>query len=158
MPQAEETAALQEIFRITALRLDQRVDAPDRLKVHGRISTHVLDTCSGIPARGVKIELLELSDERRPPHRSRRAQTNHDGRTDTPLIGGQPVPIGRYELQFHIADYFAGAGTAAGRSAVPRRGAGPVLGRRAGRPLSRAAAGDALELLDLSRQLTAPSA
>lgn len=109
-PKAEEDAALREIFRITALRLDQHVDAPDRLKVNGRLSTHVLDTCNGIPARRVKIDLLELSD-----NGNRRtittAETNDDGRTDAPLIGGQPVPIGRYELHFHIADYFAGLGT-----------------------------------------------
>src|SRR5215467_3451014 len=39
----ESDAALAEVFRIAALRLDQRVAAPDRLKVHGRLSTHVLD-------------------------------------------------------------------------------------------------------------------
>ena len=107
---AEEKAALEEIFRITALRLDQRVEAPDRLKVHGRISTHVLDTCSGVPAVDVTIELLEIS-----ANGDRRviatAQTNQDGRTDHPLIAGRPVPIGCYELQFHMADYFAAAGT-----------------------------------------------
>lgn len=106
---AEEKAALEEVFRITALRLDGRVDAADRLKVHGRISTHVLNTCSGIPAAAVKIELLEISG-----NGDRRviatAQTNQDGRTDHPLIGGRPVPIGCYELQFHMADYFADAG------------------------------------------------
>src|SRR5262249_54076089 len=98
-----------EIFRITALRLDQRVEAADRLKVHGRLSTHVLDTRSGIPARGVKIELFESSangDRRMLAN----AQTNQDGRTDAPLIGGRRVPIGRYELRFHMAEYFAAAG------------------------------------------------
>jgi 2-oxo-4-hydroxy-4-carboxy-5-ureidoimidazoline decarboxylase len=35
------------------------------------------------------------------------AVTNRDGRTDAPLIGGRPLPIGRYELRFHVADYFA---------------------------------------------------
>jgi 2-oxo-4-hydroxy-4-carboxy-5-ureidoimidazoline decarboxylase len=106
---AEEKAALDEIFRITALRLDQRVEAADRLKVHGRISTHVLDTCNGIPARGVKIELWGLSanGERR---MIASAQTNDDGRTDQPLIGSRPVPIGTYELHFHMAEYFARAG------------------------------------------------
>jgi 2-oxo-4-hydroxy-4-carboxy-5-ureidoimidazoline decarboxylase len=107
---AEEMAALDEIFRITALRLDQRVEAPDRLKVHGRISTHVLDTRSGVPAVDVTIELLEISaNGERGVIAS--AQTNQDGRTDHPLIAGQPVPIGCYELQFHMADYFAAAGT-----------------------------------------------
>ena len=36
-----------------------------------------------------------------------RAITNSDGRTDAPLIGGRPVPIGRYELTFSVASYFA---------------------------------------------------
>src|SRR5947209_3974253 len=55
-PATETTAALSEIFRIVALRLDQRVEAADRLAVHGRLSTHVLDTCGGHPAAGVTIE------------------------------------------------------------------------------------------------------
>ena len=29
-----------------------------------------------------------------------RAATNSDGRTDEPLIGGRPLPIGTYELRF----------------------------------------------------------
>ncbi|MEI9806165.1 MAG: 2-oxo-4-hydroxy-4-carboxy-5-ureidoimidazoline decarboxylase [Pseudolabrys sp.] len=57
----ELKAALDEIFRITALRLDQRVTAPDKLKVTGRLSTHVLDVHGGAPAEGVPIELWELS-------------------------------------------------------------------------------------------------
>jgi len=36
--------------------------------------------------------------------------TNSDGRTDRPLIGGRPVPIGRYELNFAVGDYFAARG------------------------------------------------
>jgi 2-oxo-4-hydroxy-4-carboxy-5-ureidoimidazoline decarboxylase len=105
----ELDAALSEVFRITALRLDQRVSAPDRLKVHGRLSTHVLDTHGGQPAPGVSVELVELSDaeERRPIER---AVTNRDGRTDRPLIGGRPIPIGRYELRFAVGDYFARRG------------------------------------------------
>ena len=39
---AETKAALDEIFRIAALRLDQRIEAVDRLAVHGHLSTHVL--------------------------------------------------------------------------------------------------------------------
>ena len=105
----ELDAALTEVFRITALRLDQRVSAPDRLKVHGRLSTHVLDTHGGQPAPGVSVELVELSDaeERRPIER---AVTNRDGRTDRHLIDGRPIPIGRYELRFAVGDYFARRG------------------------------------------------
>ena len=106
---AETETALGEIFRIAALRLDQRVEAADRLEVHGRLSTHVLDTQAGRPAAGVAVELLELSanGEQRV---IARATTNRDGRTDEPLIGSRPLPIGRYELRFHVADYFAAAG------------------------------------------------
>jgi 2-oxo-4-hydroxy-4-carboxy-5-ureidoimidazoline decarboxylase len=105
----ELTAALTEIFRIAALRLDQRVTAPDRLKVHGRLSTHVLDTHSGRPAAGVSLELLELSQHGEQTL-VERAVTNADGRTDKLLIGGRPIPIGAYELRFAVGDYFAAQG------------------------------------------------
>jgi 2-oxo-4-hydroxy-4-carboxy-5-ureidoimidazoline decarboxylase len=106
---AETETALAEISRIAALRLDQRVAAADRLKVHGRLSTHVLDTHGGLPAAGVAVELLELSAGSE--HTSvARAATNRDGRTDAPLIDGRPLPIARYELRFHVADYFARLG------------------------------------------------
>jgi 2-oxo-4-hydroxy-4-carboxy-5-ureidoimidazoline decarboxylase len=35
------------------------------------------------------------------------AATNHDGRTDAPLIRGRPIPIGRYELRFEIGHDYA---------------------------------------------------
>jgi 2-oxo-4-hydroxy-4-carboxy-5-ureidoimidazoline decarboxylase len=106
---AETDAALNEIFRIVALRLDQRIEAADRLKVHGRLSTHVLDASSGHPAAGVTIELDELSGngER---HTITSAATNRDGRTHAPLIGGRPIPIGTYELRFHVGQYFTRRG------------------------------------------------
>jgi 2-oxo-4-hydroxy-4-carboxy-5-ureidoimidazoline decarboxylase len=102
----EMRASIEEICRIAALRIDQLVASEDRLQVHGRLSTHVLDTHSGRPAAGIAIELAELSEigeSRVVTH----AVTNADGRTDRPLIGGRPVPIGRYELTFSVGDYFA---------------------------------------------------
>jgi 2-oxo-4-hydroxy-4-carboxy-5-ureidoimidazoline decarboxylase len=107
--QTEIRTSIGEICRIAALRLDQLVAADDRLAVHGRLSTHVLDTHSGKPAAGISVVLTELSDL----GESRivaRAVTNNDGRTDEPLIGGRPVPIGRYELMFRVGEYFAGRG------------------------------------------------
>jgi 2-oxo-4-hydroxy-4-carboxy-5-ureidoimidazoline decarboxylase len=103
---AERDTALDEIFRIAALRLDQRVAAPDRLKVHGRLSTHVLDTQRGQPAAGVVIEFFEIESSGRARLISR-SITNDDGRTDRPLIAGQPIPIAHYELRFDVGDYFA---------------------------------------------------
>ena len=103
---ATETASsIEEICRIAALRLDQLVISDDRLPVHGRLSTHVLDTHSGKPAVGIEVELVERS--RLGASRVvTRAVTNADGRTDQPLIGGRPVPIGRYELNFRAGEYF----------------------------------------------------
>jgi 2-oxo-4-hydroxy-4-carboxy-5-ureidoimidazoline decarboxylase len=108
---AEIAAALAEIFRIAALRLDQRVIAPDQLQVHGQLSTHVLDLHSGRPASGVSVELFELSEIRN-ARLVARARTNSDGRTDEPLIHKQPIPSGQYELRFAVEEYFSQQGVA----------------------------------------------
>ena len=101
---AVETA-LGEIFRIAALRLDSQVTAPQRLPLHGRLSTHVLDTHGGLPGAHVPVELWELSRDG-DARLLLRAVTNQDGRTDKPLIAERPVPIGTYELRFAVAAYF----------------------------------------------------
>ncbi len=105
----ERQTALAEIFRIAALRLDQKVTAPDRLKVHGHLSTHVLDTHGGHPAAGVAIELCEIAASGA-TRVIKRAVTNADGRTDLPLLSGAPIPIASYELRFAVSDYFARQG------------------------------------------------
>ena len=102
----EQKTALAEILRIAALRLDQRVTAPDRLKVNGQLSTHVLDTHGGGPAAGVAIELFEVANSGESSLIAG-ALTNADGRTEKPLIGDRPVPIGCYELRFAMGDYFS---------------------------------------------------
>jgi 2-oxo-4-hydroxy-4-carboxy-5-ureidoimidazoline decarboxylase len=102
----ELQTSIEEICRIAALRLDQLVTSDDKLKVHGRLSTHVLDTHGGKPAAGVAVVLTELS-EHGASRVVARTLTNSDGRTDQPLIGGRPVPIGSYELTFSVGRYFA---------------------------------------------------
>jgi len=104
----EFAAALQEIFFITRLRLAAKVTGEGMPQVNGRLSTHVLDTHAGRPAVGVAIDLFEFSGDT--AHRIATAVTNSDGRTDRPLIGGQPLPIGRYELRFAIGDHFRSRG------------------------------------------------
>ncbi|UPJ47187.1 2-oxo-4-hydroxy-4-carboxy-5-ureidoimidazoline decarboxylase [Bradyrhizobium sp. 200] len=106
---AEAQTSIGEICRIAALRLDQLVASDDKLAVHGRLSTHVLDTHSGRPAADIPVELTELS-ELGEARVVARAVTNSDGRTDQPLIGGRPLPIGRYELTFRVGAYFADRG------------------------------------------------
>src|SRR6202795_1666725 len=108
----EMQTSIEEICRIAALRIDQLVMSDDRLQVHGRLSTHVLDTHSGRPAAGIAVELVELSDLGA-NRVVTRTVTNGDGRTDQPLIGGRPVPIGRYELTFSVGEYFSARQVAA---------------------------------------------
>jgi 2-oxo-4-hydroxy-4-carboxy-5-ureidoimidazoline decarboxylase len=108
--ESEHAVAIKEILRIAALRLDQSVVAPDTLPVFGRLSTHVLDNHDGRPADGMKFALCELGGNG--AHRIiTEAVTNPEGRTDTPLISGRPVPIGRYELRFEVGQYYAARGT-----------------------------------------------
>jgi 2-oxo-4-hydroxy-4-carboxy-5-ureidoimidazoline decarboxylase len=102
----EMRKSVEEICRIAALRLDQAVASDDRLEVHGRLSTHVLDNHAGRPAAGIELELVELC-ELGVNRLVVRAVTNADGRTDQPLIHGRPLPIGRYELLFNVGKYFA---------------------------------------------------
>ena len=75
-----------------------------------RLSTHVLDTALGCPAKGVAIELHVLHDGVRQFLAG--AVTNADGRTDAPLLSGERLEPGIYELSFHAGDYFRQAGIA----------------------------------------------
>jgi 5-hydroxyisourate hydrolase len=77
----------------------------------GRLTTHVLDTANGRPAAGVRLTLRALgaADEDR---LIAEATTNADGRTDAPLLAGEELDPGRYELVFYIGPYFAAAGAA----------------------------------------------
>jgi len=71
-----------------------------------KLSTHVLDTAQGCPAQGVQIELWSLADGSRKLLKT--VCTNADGRTDQPLLAAGEMRTGRYELVFHVGDYFAG--------------------------------------------------
>ena len=70
----------------------------------GWLSTHVLDLSSGNPAGGLKIELHYYRASG--PKLIVETITNHDGRTDSPLIKGKDFVNGNYELVFHVGPYF----------------------------------------------------
>jgi 2-oxo-4-hydroxy-4-carboxy-5-ureidoimidazoline decarboxylase len=108
----EFAAALQEVFYITRLRIADKVSGEGMPAVNGRLSTHVLDTHAGRPAVGVAIELYEFAGEK--AHCIQTAITNADGRTDRPLIGDRPLPIGRYELRFAVGNHFRSRGIESG--------------------------------------------
>lgn len=76
----------------------------------GKLSTHVLDTAHGKPAGGVQVQLFGVEGERR---RLIKADvTNADGRCGAPLLEGEALLPGQYELVFAAGDYFAAQGVA----------------------------------------------
>ena len=76
----------------------------------GHLSTHVLDTARGLPAAGVLVEVRIVRGSE--SQRVAAATTNAQGRTDAPLIMGDPLERGIYELTFHVGEYFRAAGIA----------------------------------------------
>jgi 5-hydroxyisourate hydrolase len=75
-----------------------------------RLSTHVLDLSRGKPAAELRVELFRIDGPRRELLRT--AITNADGRTGDPLLEGDSLPGGQFELLFHAGDYFRGLGVA----------------------------------------------
>ena len=68
----------------------------------GRLTTHVLDTMAGSPAAGLAIELWTTGE----PMRCLKAvRTDSDGRSPEPLLEGEALVAGRYELRFRAGEY-----------------------------------------------------
>ncbi|MCB1560498.1 MAG: hydroxyisourate hydrolase [Xanthomonadales bacterium] len=74
----------------------------------GRLTTHILDTASGCPGAGVVVSLFRVDGEGRTHLLA--ATTNRDGRCDAPLLDGDALKAGNYELDFAVGDYFAARG------------------------------------------------
>jgi 5-hydroxyisourate hydrolase len=68
-----------------------------------RVSTHVLDTSQGRPAAGIAVSLYRIGHAGREHCAS--AVTDRDGRTDQPLLSGERIPTGIYELVFAAGAY-----------------------------------------------------
>lgn len=75
----------------------------------GFLTTHVLDTARGLPAAGLRIDLYRLEGEARVHLHS--TATNHDGRTDSPILPVAQFATGVYELVFHAGAYLDATGT-----------------------------------------------
>jgi 5-hydroxyisourate hydrolase len=70
-----------------------------------RLSTHVLDMAHGRPAAGMRVRLFGRDGL------IREADTNADGRTDAPLLAGETIPTGVYDLVFCVGEYYGSQGT-----------------------------------------------
>ncbi|WP_449602362.1 hydroxyisourate hydrolase [Paenibacillus sp. Marseille-Q9583] len=70
----------------------------------GRLTTHVLDLSWGIPATGLTLQLWKLTDGM--SKLLCEEVTNSDGRLDAPLLEGNEMEAGCYELLFMVGDYY----------------------------------------------------
>ena len=76
----------------------------------GKLSTHVLDITQGKPGAGVKVALYAVGAQGRTLIKT--DVTNADGRCSAPLLEGETMKAGKYELVFAAGDYFASQGVA----------------------------------------------
>lgn len=76
----------------------------------GYLTTHVLDTAKGLPAKGIKIELYKLDGSGR--EKIAETVTNDDGRTDGPILPAEKFDKASYELVFMCGDYLRATGQA----------------------------------------------
>ena len=88
----------------------------------GRLTTHVLDTALGRPARGVPIDLYRVTGDAR--ELLAEAVTNDDGRCDAPLLEGEAFRVGEYELVFRAAGHLARTADPGGTAVGPDHGSG----------------------------------
>ena len=73
------------------------------------LTTHMLDVASGKPAQGVKVEFSVWDGGAYKLVKT--IQTTEDGRSPEPLLTAEMMKVGKYQLVFYIADYFAKSGT-----------------------------------------------
>jgi 5-hydroxyisourate hydrolase-like protein (transthyretin family) len=71
-----------------------------------KLTLHVLDVYSGKPAAKVRVDLSVLAGENYQHLKS--VNTAASGRNEQPLLAGQEIKVGGYELLFYVADYYRG--------------------------------------------------
>ena len=76
----------------------------------GYLTTHVLDTARGVPARSLKVELYRIEGNIRTHLNT--LVTNADGRTNEHILSSDRCETGTYELVFHAGEYLRMVGSA----------------------------------------------
>ena len=75
-----------------------------------KLSTHALDTYTGKQAAGIRIDLYAVEGETRRLIKTVRA--NDEGRVTENLLNDADLKVGRYEIVFHVAEYYKRMGVA----------------------------------------------
>lgn len=79
----------------------------------GRLTTHVLDTAAGRPAEGLVIEVWRPATTAAAESQLlKTVVTNADGRVDGPVLEGDALVPGVYELRFQAGAYLRASGAA----------------------------------------------
>jgi 5-hydroxyisourate hydrolase len=73
----------------------------------GSLTTHVLDIVRGCPAANMSIALCRLKSGDSGSQCLKTVRTDADGRTALPLLDGDEMIVGTYELVFSVGEYFA---------------------------------------------------
>jgi 5-hydroxyisourate hydrolase len=77
-------------------------------KLPPKLSTHALDTYTGKQAAGIRIALYAVEGDSRKLLKTVRA--NEEGRVTENLLNENDIKVGRYEIVFHVAEYYKRAG------------------------------------------------
>ena len=75
-----------------------------------KLSTHALDTYTGKQAAGIRIDLYAIDGDTRKLIKTVRA--NDEGRVTENLLNDSDLKVGRYEIVFHVAEYYKRIGVA----------------------------------------------
>ena len=75
-----------------------------------KLSTHALDTYTGKQSAGIRIDLYVIEGEQRRLLKTVRA--NAEGRVTENLLNEADMKVARYELVFHVAEYYRATGIA----------------------------------------------
>ena len=68
-----------------------------------KLTTHCLDTFSGKPAKGIRVDVYMVADKK---EKINSTTLNNNGRSDKALLEGNNFKEGEYELVFFVGDYF----------------------------------------------------
>ncbi len=85
-------------------------DAAAQPALPPKLSTHALDTYTGKQAAGIRIDLYMIEGESRKLLKTVRA--NDEGRVTANLLEGEALKVARYELVFHVSEYYKKLGVA----------------------------------------------
>lgn len=72
----------------------------------GKLTTHVLDTASGMPGGNIQLRLYRCGEDGEADILLVTALTNNDGRCNDPLLDHEDMQCGAYRIEFDVADYY----------------------------------------------------